>query len=76
LIREDFAGAGIDQDFQPVHIVGAVFLMVAESFYAREILETLSEGVLEGLIDSEIVRVAMYVDYRSLESYDLVAQGD
>ncbi len=50
--------------------------MVAERLDPGEVLESLSGGVLERLVDPEVVRVAVDVGHRVLERGHLVAQGD
>jgi len=59
LIAEDFAAVRIDKHFQPVAIVGAVFLVIAKSFDAGKIRDPLAFGIEERLIDAEVVRVAV-----------------
>src|SRR5882762_4108469 len=76
LVGEDFAARGVDEDLEPVYVVGAVGLVVAEGFDAGEIFEALALRVLEGLVDAEIVRVAVDVGDRLLEGDDLVAQSE
>src|SRR5258705_5108432 len=76
LVGEDFAAGGIDEDLEPVYVVGAVGLVVAEGFDAGEIFEALAFRVLEGLVDAEIVRVAVDEGDRLLEADDLVAQSE
>jgi len=60
LVREDIPAAGIDEDLQPVHVIVAVRLVVAERLDARKIFEPATERIQERLVDPEVVRVGEY----------------
>ena len=76
LVGEDLAAAGVDRHLEPVHVVVPVALVVAEGFHAREVLQPAAQGILERLVDPEIVRVAVHVRDRLAEGDHFVAQGD
>src|SRR5437773_2956752 len=59
LIREDLAAAGVHEHLQPVNVVVAILLVVAERLDARKVLEPPTLGVKERLVDPEVVRVAV-----------------
>jgi hypothetical protein len=61
LVAEDFAAAGVNQHLEPVHIIGAVAGVVAEGLNAGKVCQAPSLGVDEGLVDAEVVRVAVDV---------------
>src|ERR1041384_6722829 len=65
LIREDLAVADVDAHLQPVHIVVAVGLVIAEGLDARKILEPLARHVQQRLVDAEVVRVARSEEHTS-----------
>ena len=76
LIREDLAAAGVHEHLQPVNVVVAILLVVAERLDARKVLEPPTLGVKERLVDPEVVRVAVDVGDRLREGDHLFAQRD
>ena len=66
---------GIDQHLHPVHVVDAVFLVVAERLQAGEVFQARSGRVEKGLVDTEVVRVTVDVDDRPPEVSHVVAQS-
>jgi hypothetical protein len=61
LIREDLAAVGVHEHLQPMHVVGAILLVVTERLDARKVLDPPALGVKERLVDPEVVRVAVDV---------------
>jgi len=53
VVGEDFAAIGVDEDLRS-YVVGAMVLMIAKGFDAREIFEEMAYGVEEWLIDDEV----------------------
>src|SRR5947207_11773641 len=75
LIRKNLTAAGVHQDLEPVNVIGAVLLMVAKRFNAREVFQSAALLIQERLIDSKIVGIAMHVDNGLLESDCLLPQS-
>ena len=75
LIRKNLTAAGVHQDLEPVNVIGAVLLMVAKRFNAREVFQSAALLIQERLIDSKIVGIAMHVDNGLLESDYLLPQS-
>jgi len=67
LVGENLATLWIDSHFQPVIIVGAVFLVIAECFHTRKVFQPLALRGEERPIDAEVMRVSMHVGNRPLE---------
>ena len=59
LIRKNLTAAGVHQDLEPVNVIGAVLLMVAKRFNAREVFQSAPLLIQERFIDSKIVGIAM-----------------
>src|SRR5258705_4311929 len=74
LIRKDLPTTRIDEHLQPVHVIVAVLSVVAESLDACKVLDATTAGILEWLVDPEVVRVAMHVGNRLAEGNHFVAQ--
>ena len=69
LIRENFAGAGVDENFYPVNVVVvargvSLKSIVAKGFNASKVFEPTSFGIEERLVHPEVVRIAMNVSNR------------
>lgn len=60
LVAEYLTAPRIHQYLQPVHVIDAVFLMVAESLHAGEILKALASAVQKRLVHPEIVGISMH----------------
>jgi len=74
LERKDLARAGIDPNLQPLHVVVAVPLVVAEGLDADEVLEPQALTVQEGSVDPEVMRVAVDIGDGLPEGDDLITQ--
>src|SRR5882724_7736672 len=75
LIGKDFASLGIDEHFQPMDIVDAIFLVITESLYTGEVFQALALGVEKRLINAEIVRIAVNVGNGLAEGDDFRAES-
>lgn len=69
LIRENFAGAGVDKNFYPVNVVivarGVILKsIVAKGLNASKVFEPASFGIKEWLVHPEVVRIAVNVGNR------------
>src|SRR5262245_15373746 len=73
LIREHLAALRIHEHLHPMHVVVAVRGVIAKGLDAGEVLDAAAFGVLERLVDSEVVRVAMHVGDRLPEGDHLIA---
>ena len=58
-----------------MNVIGAVLLMVAKRFNAREVFQSAPLLIQERFIDSKIVGIAMHVDNGLLESDYLLPQS-
>ena len=74
LISEYFAAAGIHQHLDPVHIVRAIFLVIAKSLYTGEILESPALRIQKRLVNAEVMGIAVYISDWLLKGNYLVAQ--
>src|SRR5258707_354889 len=67
LVRKHFAAARVDRHLEPVHVVGAVRLVVPEGLDAGEVLDAPALGVEQRLVDPVVMRIAVHVGDRSAE---------
>ncbi len=75
LVGENLAARRIDQYFQPLRVVGAIGLVVAEGLDPCGVFQTPPGCVEQRLVDTEVVRISMHVGYRFAKRDDLVARS-
>src|SRR5689334_1498327 len=61
LVGKDLATLSVHTDLHPVHVIRTVGGVIAERLDAGEVLQPASRSVLEGLVNAEVVRVAVHV---------------
>src|SRR5262249_5216054 len=76
LVSEDFAAAGVHDYLHPIHIVGAVGLVISEGFHASEVFQAASLGVEERLVNAEVMGVTVDIGHRPFKGDHFVAQGE
>jgi hypothetical protein len=75
LIAEHFTALRIYNDFEPLHVVRAIRLVIAKGLDAREVFETPSLDIKKRPVYAEVMRVAMHIGDGLAKGDHLVTQG-
>src|SRR5437868_2578845 len=75
LIAEHFTALRIYNDFEPLHVVDAIRLIVAKGLDACEVFKPPSLGIKKRPVDAEVMRVAMHIGNGFAKSDYLLTQG-